>query len=349
MAYSRRQSILILASANLVFLLLLCALVEGVLRLGFDSRFGPRPDFEVPDSGLVWTNNRNLNHTYFGSDFSMHITTDERGNRLDSRGAPGPEDRLIVLVGDSYTFGWGVSDDETFAAYLDKSLPAGFRVVNLGVPGYGPLAEADRLVAYLGSIDTRRVEAIVVLHADNDPVDNVMYLLLQTGFEVHHSGAQSMHSPLRLVNLLGHVWSKLVRATEPALPQTGALVWRGQNFGSTDPASRLAETDVPASKSRSHLTPLQRRLYAMALQELDQALPSVPVHHFLLFIDDHTATYGPAIEEAVAGNHPRHWHGILPMRNWPTQQPVHNLHSGGHFTPAYNRYVGEILRRALFP
>jgi len=46
-------------------------------------------------------------------------------------------DQLRVLfVGDSYTFGWGVADDEAFPAVLAELAPE-WEIMNLGVPGYG--------------------------------------------------------------------------------------------------------------------------------------------------------------------------------------------------------------------
>jgi hypothetical protein len=56
--------------------------------------------------------------------------------------APG-QGRFIVL-GDSFTFGEEVSDDETYAARLGQSLP-GIEILNLGVHGYGH----DQMLLYL--------------------------------------------------------------------------------------------------------------------------------------------------------------------------------------------------------
>ncbi|MHC4267339.1 MAG: SGNH/GDSL hydrolase family protein [Planctomycetota bacterium] len=46
-----------------------------------------------------------------------------------------PNTFRIVVLGDSVGFGWGVQDDETFSALLDKRLP-GVEVINLSVAGY---------------------------------------------------------------------------------------------------------------------------------------------------------------------------------------------------------------------
>jgi hypothetical protein len=44
--------------------------------------------------------------------------------------------RRILVLGDSFTFGEEVSDDETFPHYLESALP-NTEVVNFGVQGYG--------------------------------------------------------------------------------------------------------------------------------------------------------------------------------------------------------------------
>lgn len=57
---------------------------------------------------------------------------DELGARVtgDGRGRT----PLIPILGDSFTFGIGVEDDETFASHLARK--SGRRVLNLGVPGF---------------------------------------------------------------------------------------------------------------------------------------------------------------------------------------------------------------------
>ncbi|HXM20924.1 MAG TPA: GDSL-type esterase/lipase family protein [Terriglobales bacterium] len=55
-----------------------------------------------------------------------------------------PGTRRIVVLGDSFTFGEEVSDDETYAHYLEAALPS-TEVLNLGVQGYGH----DQMLLYL--------------------------------------------------------------------------------------------------------------------------------------------------------------------------------------------------------
>jgi len=82
-------------------------------------------------------------HPLLGYRMSAH--RDEAGVRTNSAGfrdarefdlEPPPGARRIVLVGDSYTWGHGVANDETWGAFLERRLD-GWQVLNLGVPGYG--------------------------------------------------------------------------------------------------------------------------------------------------------------------------------------------------------------------
>jgi hypothetical protein len=54
-----------------------------------------------------------------------------------------PETQRILLLGDSYTLGHGVNDDETLAAQrqdiLRQEEPDGWEVVNGGVSGFGAM------------------------------------------------------------------------------------------------------------------------------------------------------------------------------------------------------------------
>lgn len=65
-----------------------------------------------------------------------------RGKEYEKKRRPGTF--RILLIGDSSGFGWGVQDNETFAALLEEQL-ANVEVVNLSVSGYGTDQELLRL------------------------------------------------------------------------------------------------------------------------------------------------------------------------------------------------------------
>ncbi|MGC2112238.1 MAG: SGNH/GDSL hydrolase family protein [Candidatus Korobacteraceae bacterium] len=74
------------------------------------------------------------------------VNTNSKGLRgtTDYDYARTPGKQRILVLGDSFTFGTDVSDDETFSHYLEAALPD-TEVLNLGVQGYGQ----DQMLLYL--------------------------------------------------------------------------------------------------------------------------------------------------------------------------------------------------------
>ncbi|HEV8335923.1 MAG TPA: SGNH/GDSL hydrolase family protein [Candidatus Polarisedimenticolia bacterium] len=100
-----------------------------------------------------------------------------RTNRLGFRGPdPRPRDPdlfRIVALGDSFTFGFGVREEETYPAVLERILnespgrsAARFEVLNLGVVGYGTRDEAAVFERQAPGLDPRLV---IIGYVLNDP------------------------------------------------------------------------------------------------------------------------------------------------------------------------------------
>jgi hypothetical protein len=99
--------------------------------------------------------------------FGGNPVTSVRINQQGFRGAdlPPPGGDEVVVVGDSQVFGLGVEEGETFSARLEGLLP-GARVINAGVPTYGP-PEYDRVLA--GLLESRKPKRVVyVVNFAND-------------------------------------------------------------------------------------------------------------------------------------------------------------------------------------
>ena len=92
-----------------------------------------------------------------------------RVNALGLRGSlPAPGARSAVVLGDSFTFGEGVAEAETFVGRLDAAWRGrGTRFVNAGVAGHGTVEEAARLV---GLLDRLRPAAVLLVHVPNDAI-----------------------------------------------------------------------------------------------------------------------------------------------------------------------------------
>ncbi|MBM09453.1 MAG: hypothetical protein CMF69_07740 [Magnetovibrio sp.] len=149
----------VLVKIGLVFgsLLIGCFILEiivrsffGVLKpYGYDSEH-PQEDvrYAVYDTRRFWTWKPNFRGWFDnGIDFSSNrIRTNPDGSRFVPclNGGEARPTR-IILIGDSQTFGWGLSDKGTWANQLQCALeqtnPGKFEVINLGFPG----AQVDQL------------------------------------------------------------------------------------------------------------------------------------------------------------------------------------------------------------
>lgn len=70
------------------------------------------------------------------AEYSVTYQTNPQGFRSPYDFAQPKTERRIAFVGDSFTFGSGVADDETFVALVDEALP-GTQVFNYGIGAFG--------------------------------------------------------------------------------------------------------------------------------------------------------------------------------------------------------------------
>ena len=102
--------------------------VEGDAIVVYDSEIGfvPRP-------------NSTSHRTYFGPDgkplLAYHLYTDRLGARVSHPGEQTPDHVDLLFVGDSFTWGHGVENPETFAASTTSAL--GLTGANLAMGSYG--------------------------------------------------------------------------------------------------------------------------------------------------------------------------------------------------------------------
>jgi hypothetical protein len=98
------------------------------------------------------------NMTPFGK--GKFVNTNSKGLRgnVEYEYAPTPGKQRILVLGDSFTFGTDVSDDETYSHDLESALP-NTEVLNLGVQGYGQ----DQMLLYLKEEGVKYRPEIVIL------------------------------------------------------------------------------------------------------------------------------------------------------------------------------------------
>ena len=165
---------------RLLFLVALVFTAIGIVETGFilyDLRTGVFSTSRAPDVGFgirSWTVHHALRPGY--SSPNVHINS--FGLRSPEVAVPKPAGTIrILLLGDSFTFGLRVNDDETFGRRLEEDLRVAYgkapvEVVSAGVLSYCPLLEYLQYRHHLHVLEPD----LVVLNFDmSDVQDHMAY------------------------------------------------------------------------------------------------------------------------------------------------------------------------------
>ncbi|GEM_PF-6132594 len=165
---SPRRRFLKRLALTAVSLLSLPFLLEGVLRLldpwgaGFKVpmwRFASEAKRLHPNPRRSWSFQPG-----FQGDYGVPVRLNRGGFRGPDWPAPG-QDRRILVLGDSYTFGYAVREEEVFSSILEGRLGSPFRILNAGGIGYNTTQEREILKE---DGFPARPETVLVLMVGND-------------------------------------------------------------------------------------------------------------------------------------------------------------------------------------
>jgi len=368
----KRRRLAKLYALMLVSLALAFVLGELTVRIAYGDKFGRRPGFFQADTLIHWRPTPDLHNTYYGSDFRIRVDTDGDGYRVGGLGAIDYSRPVVVLIGDSNVFGWGVSGDETFASYLDDLLDGSrAQVVNLGVGGYGTFQYVLRVQDFLARHPHAQIEAVVVVHSPNDAIDNSRFAQRHPSRQ-HFVSKAKPRSWFHVINLLDYA-RRITQAKRDG--EIHALSTRNHPFlqdmlfafdidtnlaypdsfmfeGAVLRPNQLAYADISpyAFADADSLTRKQEQMMREGVSMLHRALvdSAAPVYHSAL--GNAPEWFGVAMG-AIIGQAPRYgvrveYLGRLPTVSNYEGDPI-NAHSGRHFTPRFNRYWAESFAVAL--
>lgn len=241
---------LLLAIGSLAFLAALLVAIEWVWRL-----IDPRYLEHRPQASLALLHH--YSETYGWEPQPGAVTfVDGQRTSINAKGLRGSEHPLartgrprLVLLGDSVAFGYGVADDDTFAARLETR---GYEVVNLAVPGYG----TDQELLRFERVGAAYRPDVVLLHfcAHNDFADNASrvyfydglhpkpYFTLEGGHLVPHVGQLHL-APAARAGLWLHEHSFLFNLLAGQPPPVGSD-WAGRRAAALQDAKAARDLTV---------------------------------------------------------------------------------------------------------
>jgi lysophospholipase L1-like esterase len=143
----------------------------GLRVLGYTPHFvNPIASFHVPDEEIGLRGRPGFSGRFAQTEFDVRIELDERGfRRVDTSIASAGQQ--IFVLGDSFTWGWGVDQGEGFVDMLANAFPD-TRVTNLGLSGTGTVV-AHRLLERHVLPELRRGDVVLLVPFENDLADNL--------------------------------------------------------------------------------------------------------------------------------------------------------------------------------
>jgi len=158
------------------------ALIEVALRYqaaAVQSQDRMDPGLFVFDPSLGWRMAANWRGEHRHHDFHVRYSTNDYGLRgpwPEAEPAAFPRKARVAFLGDSFTFGLGVNDDETFVQRLNETGDT-TSYLNAGIAGYSTDQEYLYLKHRLPTWRLDRLELVVYLA--NDLIDNTLAFPLQ--------------------------------------------------------------------------------------------------------------------------------------------------------------------------
>lgn len=100
-----------------------------------DRRIYREEGLYQPDEILGWVHRKNIAIKQGHVDFQVTYNIDSQGSRVTTGG--NPQGTKVAVYGDSFTFGVGVADNQTWVSMLNAFLPQAF-IMNKGISGHSP-------------------------------------------------------------------------------------------------------------------------------------------------------------------------------------------------------------------
>lgn len=238
---------------------------------------------------------------------------------------------VVVLLGDSYTFGVGVDDGQEYAQPLRQALAGRFDVVNLGVEGWGLTQEIRRFYE-LGQLYQPAV--VVLQFCANDPSDN----LLNAVTEVQDGRFMFRPSSSGLESLKRYLSQSLLQRSQiyNLLREVGYGLWRGREVQ----AQMRVGTAAPGAQ-----TPADEAGYIALLDLFAADLQRRGIRLVMFAVDGQLERF-PALRDRVKSLHAQHRLHYVELMDWFVGTEIEKSPEG-HWAASVHRTVAARLAAEL--
>lgn len=157
------------------------------------------PGLVIADSQLGWRLAPDWKGKHRHFDFSTEYSVSIKGSREQPAGVVTNDAKRCWILGDSFVFGLGVGDAQTFAHLLNASKLRGLYFENHGVPGYSTDQQSLLLEQLLANERPARV--LLIAYLANDLLDNqydfpLQLQLAKPRFELQAGSLALAHVPV---------------------------------------------------------------------------------------------------------------------------------------------------------
>lgn len=336
---SKRRPRLVAITAALIVTLITIVLGELMIRWVAPQRsLYPRTQYSRDYGFLPYPDTEMVNEVPGRWRFVYHTNAQgHRGPLLPiSNRYPRP---VVVLLGDSYTFGVGVDDGQEYAQPLREALRGRYDVVNLGVEGWGLTQEIRRFYE-LGQLYQPAV--VVLQFCSNDPSDNLLNAVtaVRDGrfvFEPSASGLETLKRYLSQSILQKSQIYNLVR-------EVGYGLWRGREVRSqmrmdgpsTAASAATAPGAAPPADEANHM-----RLLALFADDLHRR-----GIRLVMFAVDGQLDRFPALREQVKSLQQSGTMQYVELMDWFPGGEIAKSPEG-HWAPSVHQVVARHLAAAV--
>ena len=250
----------------------------------------------------------------------------------------------VVFLGDSFTFGWGIEDDETFAALYCTEVHR--RCANLGAPGTGTVDQVARLSRYLEEQSWRPTEVKLFIFAisasfsaGNDLFDNYQSARRTKAIDEKSTAPTNIAKP----EISPGVLERLMGQRRLFLRYSNLLRVAKFYWGPALRSTLVPELDKIRLEESLQIT-------NRALADLDRLSDEYGFHLAIYLIHP--------VQDIIRGTHGdtlRHLEAIAPVPVHPTAQlfasnPKQYYYAfDGHINAAGSRRIADLLIESVQP